>query len=598
MRTGRNAIVVKAYRQVFRPSRVEPPVNAKLGLVSFHLAPARRRRAIGWLAFLLVTVGFVVGPQTRLAYAEGTATTFVVEAEVNREGVLTVEQTLTLANPVPEQVAYGFEALTDLRGDRRQVFTMSQFAASAGGQEVGVETEVDGRFTTVAVATNGANQVRLRYQVLGAVVNTESGTALDWRLLQGLSTQVTDFAATVAIPGPFTYIDCVAGEPNTEVPCALSSAGTDAGQLPTFRYGLRGEGEIVEVSIGFPPGAVASTEQIRFVWTIGRAFSAAPLPLGLALGLLALGGLGLLLLYRRAGADAAAGSDITRVAEFVPTGPGRSEFRVIGDVRPGHVGTVADERVDPVDISATIVDLAVRGHLRITELPRTSEFAPTEWEISRISADSAGLLPFEVALLEGLTAAGPATVSQLPSRVSQVVADVQDKLYDDVVRHGWFERRPDATRSRWTGAAIAALAVAVVVTILLAAFTTFGLIGLALIALALGLMFVAQEMPARTRKGAALLGGLGALRSELLSYPTNQMPAGREFAELSEVLPYAVVLGGTYRWLDAIVAADTDVDADSVDLNWYHGPPNWHLRDLPDSLRNFLTMVSGTLFTR
>lgn len=566
--------------------------------MSSNLAPARRRRVYVWLAFLLVTVGFVLGPQTRLAHAEGTAATFVVEAEVNREGILTVEQTLTLANPVPAQVSQRFETVRNLLGDRQQVFTMSGFGAGAGGREVDIETEVDGRFTTVVIPTNGANQVTLRYQVSGAVVNTETGTAFDWRLLQGLSTQVTVFAATVAIPSSFTYIDCVAGEPNTEVPCALSSAGTDTGQLPTFRDGPRGEGEIVEVSIGFPPGAVASSEQIRYVWTLGRAFSVAPLPLGLALGLLVLGGIGLFLLHRRAGADAAAGGDITRVAEFVPTGPGQSEFKVIGNVRPGHIGTVADERVDPVDISATIVDLAVRGHLRITELPRTSEFAPTEWEISRISSDPAGLLPFEVALLDGLTAAGPATVSQLPARVSEVVPDVQDKLYDDVVRNGWYERRPDAIRNRWTSAAITALIVAVAVTVLLAAFTTFGLIGLALIALALGLMFVAQEMPARTTKGTALLGGLGALRSDLLSYPTNQMPPGREFAELSEVLPYAVVLGGADRWLDAIVAADTDVDADSADLNWYHGPPNWHLRDLPDSLRNFLTTVSGTLFTR
>ena len=158
-----------------------------------------------------------------------------------------------------------------------------------------------------------------------------------------------------------------------------------------------------------------------------------------------------------------------------------------------------------------------------------------------------------------------------------------------MVSNGWFERRPDATRNRWTQTAIIALIGAVAVTIVLAAFTTFGLVGLALIALALGLMFVAQEMPARTQKGAALLGGLGALRSDLLSYPTNQMPPGRELSELSEVLPYAVVLGGSDRWLDAIVAADLDTDPDPDALSWYHGPPHWHLRDLPDSLRNFFS---------
>jgi hypothetical protein len=76
------------------------------------------------------------------------------------------------------------------------------------------------------------------------------------------------------------------------------------------------------------------------------------------------------------------------------------------------------------------------------------------------------------------------------------------------------------------------------------------------------------------------------------------MPPGREVHELSEVLPYAVVLGGADRWLNAIVATVGDAAADSKDLPWYHGPQDWHLRDLPDSLRNFITTVSGSLFSR
>ena len=46
------------------------------------------------------------------------------------------------------------------------------------------------------------------------------------------------------------------------------------------------------------------------------------------------------------------------------------------------------------------------------------------------------------------------------------------------------------------------------------------------------------------------------------------------------------------------MAADTDEHPDSEDLSWYHGPAGWHLRDLPDSLKNFITTVSGTLFGR
>jgi hypothetical protein len=302
-------------------------------------------------------------------------------------------------------------------------------------------------------------------------------------------------------------------------------------------------------------------------------------------------------LHRRAGVDSSPDGQISKAGEFVPTGAGQSEFRVVGDVRPGHVGTVADERVDPIDVTATLIDLAVRGHLVINELPRESEFARTDWEIRRVDGD--GLLPFEQQLVDGIAAPGSSVrVSDLAGKVQESIGGVQNALYDEMVSNGWFERRPDETRNRWTQLALAALIISVVLTGVLAAFTTFGLVGLALIVLSLGLVFVAQEMPARTAEGTALLGGLGALRSDLLSHPTNQMPPGGELREISELLPYAIVLGGSDRWLDAMVASDADEHPDSDDLSWYRGPENWHLRDLPDSIKNFVTTVSGSLFSR
>lgn len=47
-----------------------------------------------------------------------------------------------------------------------------------------------------------------------------------------------------------------------------------------------------------------------------------------------------------------------------------------------------------------------------------------------------------------------------------------------------------------------------------------------------------------------------------------------------------------------MVAADDDELPDSTDLAWYHAPRDWHLRDLPASMLNFVTTVQGTLFSR
>src|SRR6185369_12467686 len=98
-------------------------------------------------------------------------------------------------------------------------------------------------------------------------------------------------------------------------------------------------------------------------------------------------GLALWLAHRRLGSDAGVGLAPTPVAEFHPIGPGQSEFRVLDGIRPGEVGTLVDERVDPIDITATLLDLAVRGHLLITELPGADPHAPTEWTFSRRTSD-------------------------------------------------------------------------------------------------------------------------------------------------------------------------------------------------------------------
>ncbi len=561
-------------------------------------APTSRRLG-AVLASCAVTLGLLVGPLAWPAHAEGTASTFVAEANLALDGALQVKQTITFSGAVPAQLVQQFEVREDLVGDRQYVQELTGVSASAQGAPVTPQVESDDRYTTVTLPTNGAGEVVLNYTVAGAVVSLESGeTALRWRLLQGLSASVSQFSATVQIPSAFSYVKCTAGNPNSTVPCTSAQAGIENAQTPTFADGPRGEGQVVGIDIGFPAGAVATNERVEHRWTLGRAFSVQPLPLALALGALVLGGLALLLLHRRAGADAIPSGEVSRVGEFVPTGAGVSEFRVVGDIRPGHVGTVADERVDPIDVTATLVDLAVRGHLLITELPRVSEFSPTDWELTRREAVGE-LRPFEQQLLQGIApVGGTVKVTEMSSRVHDSIGGVQSALYDEVVGNGWYERRPDATRNRWTQLALIALIIAVVVTAVLAAFTTFGLVGLALVALALGLVFVGQEIPSRTQKGVALLGGLGALRSDLMSHPTDQMAPGTELREISELLPYTIVLGGTDRWLDALVASDTDADPDSQDLSWYHGPAQWHLTDLPGSLKNFTTTVSGSLFSR
>ena len=335
------------------------------------------RRLGALLAFFALTFGLLAGPLALIAHADGNASAFVVEANLAKDGTLKVKQTITFTGAVPPELSQKFETRENLVGDRQYVQTLSDITASVKGAAVTPKIETDDRFTTVTVATNGATEVMMGYTVTGAVVTIEGGeTALRWGLLQGLSAQVAEFAATVQIPTQFTYIKCTAGAPNSDVPCDVATAGTEGSQIPTFRDGPRGEGESRRGRHRLPGQHRRQQRADRLPLDrrsglLGRAAAtgSGPGPAGAGRCRVCSCCTGAQASMRRPG------DQITRAGEFVPTGAGQTEFRVVDDVRPGHVGTVADERVDPIDVTATLVDLAVRGHLLITELPRETEFA-------------------------------------------------------------------------------------------------------------------------------------------------------------------------------------------------------------------------------
>ncbi len=557
-------------------------------------------RVVRTMTLLLATTvaWLVAGTPAQAAEA---VDSYLVEAVLQADGSLEVRAEISF-DEAPATLSQVFSTATRTADSREYRYAISDVRATVAGAEVTPAVTSTERTTTISLPTGGtAGPVELSYVVRGASIATaDGGSSVIWALLQGLNLPVGEFDATVMTPGPFTSLDCAAGDPAAPGAFTFYGGGTHDNPLPVFHHEGLSAGGFVEATLRFQSGVVAVNEDLRTLWTAERAFSTGPAELLTALALALLGGLGLWFAHRKVGRDAAGAATPARIAEFHPIAQGQSEFRLVDDVRPGQVGTVLDEHVDPVDITATLLDLAVRGHLRIEELGRSSAHAHTDWAFLRQDA-TGPLAGFEQTLLDAVApanAAEPVRVSTLSAAVGPVIPAVQSQLYDDVVARGWFARRPDTTRNSWTRLGWVALAVALAITIALAAFTSFGLAGVVLVLLALGVVFVAAEMPARTTSGAGVLRGLQVLSGTLQTQPTDQLPAGREHEQLARILPYAVVLGGADRWLDAIAGRDGDAEADGTDLTWYQAGEDWHLADLPDAVRNFVTTVQGTLFRR
>ena len=162
------------------------------------------------------------------------------------------------------------------------------------------------------------------------------------------------------------------------------------------------------------------------------------------------------------------------------------------------MGTLVDEVANTLDITATIVDLAVRGYLRIDEIPEKGWFGKPDWTLTKLK-DADDLLPYERSLFDGLFRSGyEVKLSDLRNTFATRLAKVQDALYDDVVQKGWFVGRPDKVRLRWRITGVVSLVLGIAVVVLLAAFTHLALVAVPIVVGGLLLLVGAGRMPRRT----------------------------------------------------------------------------------------------------
>ncbi|HET6743143.1 MAG TPA: DUF2207 domain-containing protein [Kribbella sp.] len=532
------------------------------------------------------------------ATADPVVTNYDSQVRVERDGLLRVAETWKLSNVTGTFTRF-IVTREHLPDDIDHVQEIDDLQVKAGGQEKKTEVKTDGDVTSIAVpdVTSATTQLEFSYTVKGAVAKTLDGTELQFSPLTGISLPIQNVNSVFSVPD-VSHVACFAGPLNSNVPCTMAQIGETAG--PTFVQSDLPPGNTVKMVVGFPKDQIAANSIVEYRHTFKRAFSTDTAQLITALLVLLLGAGALFALYRLRGRDQVDPRRVVPASLFSLGTDARIDFTPPSDLRPGEVGTLIDERIDPVDVTATIIDLAVRGHITITELDHSTEYARPDWELRRVSnAPSEELQRYENVLIRAIFGdADSVLVSELGKQVRENLAQVQDALYDGVVKRGWFTERPDRTRSLWATIGIVTTVVGVIATILLALLSTWGLLGLAITAVGVGLLVVGRYMPAKAPAAGRVLGQVAAIRGELLEMDVSELPTDQHAELCSRALPYAVVLGGSERWIDALVATDTTPDEADEGFPWYRGPSGWHLQYLPDSLRNLTTNLTGALFAR
>ena len=253
------------------------------------------------------------------------------------------------------------------------------------------------------------------------------------------------------------------------------------------------------------------------------------------------------------------------------------QYEPPGSLTPAEAGTLMDESADMRDITATIVDLAVRGFLVIEE--KKKEHLGGLWSdkdynfiLQKDRSTWASLKPHEQVLLNGFFSAGTAgesvSMSSLENRFYTSLPQMKNGLFDSLVTHGYYRQRPDSTRSSYTG-------IALVTGILLAWGGSWvgRLLGMAPLtfivsgALTGGVIFAfGWFMPAHTSEGARALEhilGFEDFLNHVESDRFNRMIKTPEMFE--KFLPFAMALGVDKNWSKAFQ------DICKVPPNWYRG---------------------------
>ena len=178
--------------------------------------------------------------------------------------------------------------------------------------------------------------------------------------------------------------------------------------------------------------------------------------------------------------------------------------RICGRARSARSST---SEANTLDVTATIVDLAVRKYLVIEEIPKEGWFGKPDWKL--ITAGQGRRRPAAVradACSTGCSRTGTRSRSpacEAPSH--ERLAKVEDALYATPSRGSGSVQRPDKVRASWHARIGALLLVAgIVLTFVLARWTHAGLLGIPLVIGGLLLTFGRRWMPSRTAKGTAM----------------------------------------------------------------------------------------------
>jgi uncharacterized membrane protein len=241
---------------------------------------------------------------------------------------------------------------------------------------------------------------------------------------------------------------------------------------------------------------------------------------------------------------------------------------------PAEVGTLIDEKLDPRDITSTIVGLAVKGYIKIEETKREGLiFDKTDYYLKKVKNHDSNLNLFEIELMKALfPAALPGTfVSDLKNKFYTNLDIFKKLLYGELIRKKYFLSSPEKVRNSYVAAGIVVLVFAVLAFVFLVP-SSGGKSLIAGLLTGIPVFAFAKFMPVKTRTGASAYMDILGFQEFLNRAEKDRLERMGDKNLFSKFLPYAIALDVADNWAKAFEGI-------------YQEPPDWYVS--PGGFRMF-----------
>ncbi|QQS60125.1 DUF2207 domain-containing protein [Candidatus Falkowbacteria bacterium] len=294
------------------------------------------------------------------------------------------------------------------------------------------------------------------------------------------------------------------------------------------------------------------------------------------------------------------------------------------NLRPAEIAVLVDEKSEARDISATIVDLAIKGYLTITDRNKDTKVSEPDYQLDRLEKSTDDLLPYEKLILESLFSEDKTIrLSELPQMppvglpallyelstskrkdfLAQISA-IKKSIYASVTEKKLFFANPDSIRKQY-------LVSAGTLTIIFGGLCII-LFGMFLSSLGHSMVYwislgfslgavlsiiilacLSSYMPKRTAYGREIYRQALGYKLFVSGTEKYRQPFFEKENIFMQVLPYAMVFGVT----DRLVNAMKEMHIQPTIGSWYIGTAMFNVDSFTQGITSFSSEVSRSIAT-